>query len=77
MRLTAAEDALDAGDLDFARELAYEVLGDADRSADRVRAWTVVVDASGQAMSEIAGVFPGRYGTRARTPRCWPRSTTG
>ncbi|WP_405761377.1 AAA family ATPase [Streptomyces sp. NBC_01420] len=57
-RLTAAEDALDAGDLDFARELAYEVLGDADRPADRVRAWTVVVDASGQAMSEIADVFP-------------------
>lgn len=57
-RLTAAEDALDAGALDFARELAYEVLGDAVRPADRVRAWTVVVDASGQAMSEIADVFP-------------------
>ncbi|MFG2568539.1 AAA family ATPase [Streptomyces sp. NPDC048567] len=57
-RLTAAEDALDAGDLDLARELAYEVLGDAVRPADRVRAWTVVVDASGQAMSEIADVFP-------------------
>ncbi|MCG7529741.1 helix-turn-helix transcriptional regulator, partial [Streptomyces sp. OfavH-34-F] len=57
-RLDAAEDGLDAGDLDFARELAYEVLGEADRPADRVRAWTVVVDASGQAMSEIADVFP-------------------
>ncbi|WUS99006.1 AAA family ATPase [Streptomyces sp. NBC_00708] len=57
-RLTAAEDALDAGDLDFARELAYEVLEDAGRAADRVRAWTVVVDASGQAMAEVADVFP-------------------
>ncbi|WP_330240573.1 AAA family ATPase [Streptomyces sp. NBC_00525] len=57
-RLAAAEDGLDAGDFDFARELAYEVLGDTDRPADRVRAWTVVVDASGQAMSETAGVFP-------------------
>ena len=57
-RLTAAEDAIEAGDLDFARQLAHEVLGDADRPADRVRAWNVVIDSCGQAMAEIADVFP-------------------
>ncbi|MEU0599788.1 AAA family ATPase [Streptomyces sp. NPDC006393] len=55
--LTAAEDGLDAGDLDFARQLAHEVLSDADRPADRVRAWNVVIDSCGQAMAEIADVF--------------------
>ncbi|MGW8724635.1 AAA family ATPase [Streptomyces sp. NPDC055808] len=57
-RLTAAEDGIEAGDLDFARQLAHEVLGEADRPADRVRAWNVVIDSCGQAMAEIADVFP-------------------
>ena len=57
-RLTAAEDAVAAGDFAFARQLAYQVLGGVDRPAERVRAWTVVVDSCGQAMSEIADVFP-------------------
>lgn len=57
-RLTAAEDGIEAGDLDFARQLAHDVLGDADRPADRVRAWNVVIDSCGQAMAEIADVFP-------------------
>ncbi|MFE9401723.1 AAA family ATPase [Streptomyces sp. NPDC006530] len=57
-RLTAAEDSIEAGDLDFARQLAHQVLGDADRPADRVRAWNVVIDSCGQAMAEIADVFP-------------------
>ncbi|GGP54930.1 helix-turn-helix transcriptional regulator [Streptomyces melanogenes] len=57
-RLTAAEDAIEAADLDFARQLAHEVLGDARRPADRVRAWNVVIDSCGQAMAEIADVFP-------------------
>ncbi|WP_438289754.1 AAA family ATPase [Streptomyces sp. HUAS TT7] len=57
-RLTAAEDGIEAGDLGFARQLAHEVLGDADRPADRVRAWNVVIDSCGQAMAEIADVFP-------------------
>ncbi|MEU6279048.1 LuxR family transcriptional regulator [Streptomyces sp. NPDC047028] len=56
-RLTAAEDGLDAGDFDFARQLAHEVLGDADRPADRVRAWNIVIDSCGQAMAEISTVF--------------------
>ncbi|MGW2815962.1 AAA family ATPase [Streptomyces sp. NPDC001415] len=57
-RLTAAEDGIEAGDLGFARQLAHEALGDADRPADRVRAWNVVIDSCGQAMAEIADVFP-------------------
>ncbi|MFF9409776.1 AAA family ATPase [Streptomyces anandii] len=58
-RLTAAEDGLAAGDLDFARRLAHEVLGGAGRRpADRVRAWNVLIDSCGQAMAEIAGLFP-------------------
>ncbi|MFG3281331.1 AAA family ATPase [Streptomyces sp. NPDC048111] len=57
-RLTAAEDGIEAGDLDFARQLAHEVLGAADLPADRVRAWNVVIDSCGQAMAEIADVFP-------------------
>ncbi|MER0449844.1 AAA family ATPase [Streptomyces sp. Edi4] len=57
-RLTAAEDAIEAGDLGFARQLAHEALGGAERPADRVRAWNVVIDSCGQAMAEIADVFP-------------------
>lgn len=57
-RLTAAEDGIEAGDLGFARQLAHEVLGDARRPAERVRAWNVVIDSCGQAMAEIADVFP-------------------
>ncbi|WP_326693996.1 AAA family ATPase [Streptomyces sp. NBC_01387] len=67
-RLTAAEDGLEAGDFDFARQLAYEVLGDADRPADRVRAWNVVVDSCGQAMAEIADVFPAAVHDAGRDP---------
>ncbi|MEU9101022.1 AAA family ATPase [Streptomyces sp. NPDC048361] len=57
-RLTAAEDAIEAGDPAFARHLAHEVLSDARRAADRVRAWNVVIDSCGQAMAEISDVFP-------------------
>ncbi|WLQ36058.1 AAA family ATPase [Streptomyces castrisilvae] len=67
-RLTAAEDGLDAGDFGFARQLAYEVLREAVRPADRVRAWNVVVDSSGQAMSEVADVFPEAVRDAGRDP---------
>ncbi|WP_030898867.1 AAA family ATPase [Streptomyces sp. NRRL F-5126] len=67
-RLTAAEDALDAGHFDLARQLAYEVLGDADRPAERVRAWNVIVDSCGQAMAEIADVFPEAVRDAGRDP---------
>ncbi|WP_234020718.1 LuxR family transcriptional regulator, partial [Streptomyces sp. Tu 6176] len=67
-RLTAAEDGIEAGDFDFARQLAYEVLGEADRPADRVRAWNVVIDSCGQAMAEIADVFPEAVRDAGRDP---------
>lgn len=57
-RLTAAEDAVSAGDFAFARRLAREVLGDARDAAVRVRAWNVVVDSCGQALAEVADVLP-------------------
>ncbi|MFB7594193.1 AAA family ATPase [Streptomyces sp. NPDC056160] len=67
-RLTAAEDGIEAGDFDFARQLAYEVLGEADRPADRVRAWNVVIDSCGQAMAEITDVFPEAVHDAGRDP---------
>jgi DNA-binding CsgD family transcriptional regulator len=57
-RLTAAEDAVAAGDYALARSIAHEVLAGTARPADRVRAWIVVLDSSGQAMAEVADVFP-------------------
>lgn len=57
-RLTAAEDAVAAGDYALARAIAHEVLAESTRPADRVRAWIVVVDSCGQAMAEVADVFP-------------------
>ena len=57
-RLTAAEDAVAAGDVAFARRLAHEVLRDATDPADRVRAWNAILDSCGQALSEVADVFP-------------------
>ncbi|SEO98797.1 regulatory protein, luxR family [Actinacidiphila rubida] len=58
LRLTAAEDAVAAGDYPLARRTAHQVLAEAERPADRVRAWIVIVDSCGQAMAEIADVFP-------------------
>ncbi|MEU6851917.1 helix-turn-helix transcriptional regulator, partial [Actinacidiphila alni] len=61
-RLTAAEDAVAAGDYPLARRIAHEVLHESltgsGRPADRVRAWIVIVDSCGQAMAEVADVFP-------------------
>ncbi|MBD0735333.1 transcriptional regulator, partial [Streptomyces sp. CBMA29] len=60
--LTAAEDAVAAGDYPLARRIAHEVLheppAEPGRPADRVRAWMVIVDSCGQAMAEVADVFP-------------------
>ncbi|HEY3481412.1 MAG TPA: helix-turn-helix transcriptional regulator, partial [Streptomyces sp.] len=58
LRLTAAEDAVAAGDYPLARRIAHDVLGESSRPADRVRAWIVVLDSCGQAMAEVADVFP-------------------
>ncbi|MFC4032450.1 AAA family ATPase [Streptomyces polygonati] len=57
-RLTAAEDAVAAGDYPLARRIAHEVLAESGQPAERVRAWIVVVDSCGQALAEVADVFP-------------------
>ncbi|MDF3142862.1 LuxR family transcriptional regulator, partial [Streptomyces sp. T21Q-yed] len=58
LRLDAAEDAITAGELDLARDIAREVLTRATVPADRVRAWIVVIDTAGHAMTEVDAIFP-------------------
>ncbi|MEU9338588.1 AAA family ATPase [Streptomyces sp. NPDC048290] len=57
-RLTAAEDAITAGETDLARDIARDVLTRATAAADRVRAWIVVINAAGQALGKVDAVFP-------------------
>ncbi|MFC9912778.1 AAA family ATPase [Streptomyces sp. NPDC127197] len=57
-RLLAAEDAITAGEVDLARDIAREVLTVATVPADRVRAWMVVIEAAGQALGDVDAVFP-------------------
>ncbi|MFF5496764.1 AAA family ATPase [Streptomyces aquilus] len=57
-RLQAAEDAITAGELDLARDIARDVLTRATVPADRVRAWIIVIDTAGHAMAEVDSVFP-------------------
>ncbi|MEU6479954.1 AAA family ATPase [Streptomyces sp. NPDC047017] len=57
-RLQAAEDAITAGEVDLARDIAREVLTRATVPAERVRAWMVVIEAAGQALGDVDAVFP-------------------
>ncbi|MFD8804422.1 ATP-binding protein [Streptomyces sp. NPDC059597] len=57
-RLQAAEDAITAGEVDLARDIAREVLTRATVPAHRVRAWIVVIDTAGHTMAEVEAVFP-------------------
>ncbi|WP_234377107.1 helix-turn-helix transcriptional regulator [Streptomyces sp. TP-A0356] len=68
-RLQAAEDALTAGETDFARDIAHEVLAHASEPAERVRAWMVVIDAAGHAMAEVDSVFPQALADAGDDPR--------
>ncbi|MEU8587534.1 AAA family ATPase [Streptomyces sp. NPDC048664] len=68
-RSQAAEDALTAGETDFARDIAQEVLAQATEPADRVRAWMVVIDAAGHAMAEVDAVFPQALADAGDDPR--------
>ncbi|MFH8367384.1 AAA family ATPase [Streptomyces sp. NPDC018031] len=68
-RLDAAEDALVAGEPEFARQTAQEVLADATRPADRVRAWIAVIDSAGQAMADVDDVFPQALADAGGDPR--------
>ena len=58
VRLTAAEDAITAGELDLARDIAREVLSRTTVPEDRVRAWIIVIDTAGHAMTEVDAIFP-------------------
>lgn len=58
LRLTAAEDALAAGEFAMARDIAERVLAVASPPAERVRAWIVLLDSCGQALAEFDEVFP-------------------
>ncbi|WP_317454088.1 AAA family ATPase [Streptomyces sp. TRM68416] len=58
LRLQAAEDAITAGELDLARDIAREVLSRSTVPADRVRSWITVIETAGHAMTEVDAVFP-------------------
>ncbi|MEV0641292.1 AAA family ATPase [Streptomyces sp. NPDC050619] len=57
-RLQAAADAITAGEVDLARDIAHEVLGRATVPAERVRAWMVVIESAGHALGDVDAVFP-------------------
>ncbi|AZQ38432.1 LuxR family transcriptional regulator [Streptomyces cyaneochromogenes] len=58
LRLQAVEDAITAGELDLARDIAREVLARTTVPAERVRAWIAVIDTAGHAMNEVDAIFP-------------------
>ncbi|MFJ3231934.1 AAA family ATPase [Streptomyces sp. NPDC086787] len=68
-RLQAAEDAITAGEVDLARDIAREVLTRASAPADRVRAWIVVIDSAGHTMTEVDAVFPQALADAGDDPR--------
>ncbi|MFF8997416.1 ATP-binding protein [Streptomyces achromogenes] len=68
-RLAAAEDAITAGEVDLARDIAREVLTRAGVPADRVRAWIIVIDTAGHTMAEVDAVFPQALADAGDDPR--------
>ncbi|MGW4546393.1 ATP-binding protein [Streptomyces violaceorubidus] len=68
-RLTAAEDAITAGEQDLARDVAREVLTRATAPGERVRAWMAVIEAAGQAIGEVDAVFPQALADAGEDPR--------
>ncbi|MER5911184.1 AAA family ATPase [Streptomyces sp. NPDC001982] len=68
-RLQAAEDAITAGEIDLARDIAREVLTRATVPADRVRAWIIVIDTAGHTMTEVDAVFPQALADAGDDPR--------
>ncbi|MER6562865.1 AAA family ATPase [Streptomyces sp. NPDC001027] len=68
-RLCAAEDAITAGEVDLARDIAREVLTRATVPADRIRAWEVVIEAAGQALGDVDAVFPQALADAGDDPR--------
>ncbi len=68
-RLQAAEDAITAGEVDLARDIAREVLTRATVPADRVRAWMVVIESAGHALGDVDAVFPQALADAGDDPR--------
>ncbi|MFC4498054.1 MULTISPECIES: ATP-binding protein [Streptomyces] len=68
-RLQAAEDAITAGEVDLARDIAREVLTRATVPAERIRAWEVVIEAAGQALGDVDAVFPQALADAGDDPR--------
>ncbi|NUP22787.1 MAG: AAA family ATPase [Streptomyces sp.] len=58
LRLQAVDDAITAGELDLARDIAREVLARTTVPAERVRAWIAVIETAGHAMNEVDAIFP-------------------
>ncbi|WP_405591159.1 AAA family ATPase [Streptomyces sp. NBC_01092] len=58
LRLAAADDAITAGELDLARDIAREALARTAVPAERVRAWIAVIETAGHAMTEVDSIFP-------------------
>ncbi|XUL92106.1 ATP-binding protein [Streptomyces galilaeus] len=68
-RLQASEDAITAGELDLARDIAREVLSRTSVPAERVRAWIIVIDTAGHAMADVDAVFPQALADAGDDPR--------
>ncbi|MFJ8062131.1 ATP-binding protein [Streptomyces sp. NPDC096142] len=68
-RLQAAEDAITAGELDLARDIAREVLTRTSVAAERVRAWIMVIDTAGHSMADVDAVFPQALADAGDDPR--------
>ncbi|MYR04317.1 LuxR family transcriptional regulator, partial [Streptomyces sp. SID6139] len=68
-RLGAAEDAITAGEVDLARDIAREVLKRASVPAERVRAWIIVIDTAGHTMAEVDALFPQALADAGDDPR--------
>ncbi|WP_416965217.1 ATP-binding protein [Streptomyces sp. Agncl-13] len=68
-RLQASEDAITAGELDLARDIAREVLTRAAVPAERVRAWIIVIDTAGHSMADVDAVFPQALADAGDDPR--------
>ncbi|WP_019071166.1 ATP-binding protein [Streptomyces hokutonensis] len=68
-RLQASEDAITAGELDLARDIARDVLSRTSVPAERVRAWIIVIDTAGHAMADVDAVFPQALADAGDDPR--------
>ncbi|MGX9884809.1 ATP-binding protein [Streptomyces sp. NPDC002276] len=68
-RLQASEDAITAGELDLARDIAREVLTRTSVPAERVRAWIIVIDTAGHSMADVDAVFPQALADAGDDPR--------